>query len=133
MKKILFFWTLFHLIGYSSYLTEINPKIDIDKTHYNQFMQRNYNEIFRVYLITPKYESYGESICCNSQSYSESENFWPIHKFTYGYYGGSGQYDAVEGFIGIFGYYGHSEFMFYVLLPYLILGLIWIYKRFVKN
>lgn len=133
VKKILFFWVLFNLIGYVSYLTDIHPKIDIDKSYQNQHLN---------YILTPKYnESYYDAsydiskeiqtICCSSLEYSEQNNIWPFHKFTYEYYTGE-TYDTIKtisGFVGIYGYYGHFEFVLYVILPFVFIGIVFLYRK----
>jgi hypothetical protein len=135
-KKAMFFWTLFHLIGYSSFLTGITPSIELKKSN---------GDVNRSFIITPEYSNqviqstdmFGHSELmknmmfpdCSNCEYNEQDNFWPFHDFTYGVYNGS----ETRGFVGIWGYYGHSEFLFYMCLPLLILICIWIYRKFINN
>jgi hypothetical protein len=135
-KKVIFFWTIFHLIGYLSYLTEINPSFKSENSHLitgyaNDFYEYDNSEHF---IFTPKYlEGYSEEKLypnCYNCNYGEKENFWPFHKFIYTVNYGS---TWVKGFVGVWGYYGHYEFLFYIVLPSLIFLLIWVYRRFVKD
>lgn len=128
MKKILFFWSVFHILGYLTFITGLTPSIKYDEETPEQY---------EYFLFTPKYgtpeyieEDYEEKIfpTCSSCNYGEKENFWPFHKFTFSVYGGG---ETQSGFVGIWGYYGHYEFLFYFVLPYLVLCLMWLYKKLI--
>lgn len=131
VKKFLFFWTIINIIGYTSFLTGFTPSFKDNTDNYEFF------------LLTPRYETHtigNQEINeidsrCNKCNFSESENFWPFHKFTFTVY----QEDwpdyilMDQGFIGIWGYYGHYEFIVYILIPFLFIGLRFIYFKLFSN
>lgn len=135
VKKIIFFWVLFNLIGYLSFLIGFTPSIESKDQNGN---------VTRNYLITPKYSNQvihdtdinGHSEVkrnmmfpdCSNCNYIEKNNFYPFHSFTYSVY----RNNTTKGFVGIWGYYGHYEFLFYMILPLLILGLRLVYNKFIK-
>ena len=134
LKKVLFFWLIINLIAYISFLIGFNPSIDY---------KDDYGKQHQDYFLTPKYsetivgvidlngnivERHKMFPMCNSCTYSEEENFWPFHKFTYGIYGGSN----IKGFVGVFGFYGHLEFAIYIILPFVIYIFTLIYKKFIR-
>lgn len=132
LKKALFFWTVFNLIGYSCYLFDLSPSKE--STSKNRFG----GHVTRVdYFLVPKYERpdyYGKEALfpdCDNCNYGEKENFWPFHKFTYSVALGSVLNETV-GRVGFFGYYGHYEFLVYVIIPFITLLLYYIYKKFLQ-
>ena len=122
MKKVLFFWSIFHLFGYMTFVVGLTPSIKA----------KTYSHNYEIFLFTPEYtNNLGYlTICpsCYNDGYGEKENFWPFHKFIYSFYN-----DSEREFIGIWGYYGHYEFLFYMVLPFLVLCLIWVYRRYIKE
>ncbi len=134
-KKILFFWTVFHVFGYVSYLTGLTPSIEKD---HSKFITVGYNgeryykgDVVKDFIFTPEYdERYEEERLfpdCSNCEYGEKENFWPFHKFTYIVQQG---YSTKSGLVGIWGYYGHYEFLFYVVFPFTIILLSFIYQKY---
>jgi hypothetical protein len=135
-KKVIFFWSLFHLIGYVSFLTGLTPSFESEKAN---------GDVNRSYILTPEYSDqviHSTDINghfelkknmmfpnCWECQYNEKDNFWPFHKFTYSVY----QNNVTSGFVGIWGYYGHYEFLFYMGLPFLFLICIWMYRKFIKD
>lgn len=134
-KKIIFFWSLFHLTGYLSFLTSFTPSIES--------ISQN-GDINRSFILTPEYSDkiiHSTDINghteikknmmfpnCSDCKSNEKENFWPFHKFTYGVYG----YNSTSGFVGIWGYYGHYEFLFYIVFPFFIFISYALYKKILK-
>lgn len=127
MKKIIFFWSIFHLFGYMTFVVGLNPSIKG-----NEYSSNGYEH----FLFTPKYgcENCADGLKLNPDCYNcetgERQNFWPFHKFTYGVREGSW---VTGGFVGVWGYYGHYEFLFYMVLPFLVILLVWLYRRFIKE
>jgi hypothetical protein len=129
-RKFIFFYLVFNLIAYSVFLLKFHPKIDnIEKDGLN--ITKIYD-----YIFIPDY--YVLERCSNCEL-KESENFYPFHEFSFSF--GSGGYDSyfhnyyrnsTKGFVGIFGFYGHTEFFFYVIVPILIYLLSIIYKKYVR-
>lgn len=129
-RKFIFFYLVFNLIAYSVFLLKFHPKIDnIEKDGLN--ITKIYD-----YIFIPDY--YVLERCSNCEL-KESENFYPFHDFSFSF--GSGGYDSyfhnyyrnsTKGFVGIFGFYGHTEFFFYVIVPILIYLLSIIYKKYVR-
>lgn len=97
-KKFLFFWIIFNTIGYLSYLTDWHPSITNTLTGSEIIIDEKY------YFITPDYINC--TLC--SKSYSPKAHFYPFHSFTYKTYWGSHVFD---GFIGLWGYYDHEEYV----------------------
>lgn len=115
-QKFLFFWIIFNTIGYVSYLTNWHPM-------YTNTLRGEGIVIYEeYYLVTPDY------IPCPlcDVNYSPASHFYPFHSFSYKTYKGSYIYN---GFIGLWGYYDHQEYIIYVILPLVILLLIYIYKK----
>jgi len=115
-QKFLFFWVIFNTIGYVSYLIDLHPK------YTNTLRGEGIVISEKYYLLTPD-----EIYCplCDT-NYSPAANFYPFHSFTFKIYYRSYVYD---GFIGLWGYYDHKEYIVYVIIPLLILLLIYIYRR----
>ena len=108
-KQLLFFWIVFHSIGYLSFLTNFTPVIKSE--------DRGYYD--RSYILTPDYNGHYDI---------EKEHFYPFHKFK----GSSYTYNRVYSeFVGVYGYYGHYEYIVYVLFPLFVIGLSWIYKNII--
>lgn len=121
LQKFLFFWVIFNTIGYVSYLINWHPKYTNTLRGEGIVISEEY------YLITPD-----EIYCplCDT-NYSPEANFYPFHSFTFKI-----NYRSYisDGFIGIWGYYDHQEYIIYVILPIIILILIYLYKKlFSKN
>lgn len=125
-KRIIFFWSAFHILGYFFYLTGFNPSIQTEEIDYI-----NNDKIY--------YSNY-----IFNNPYDEGSYFWPFHKFIKDY---DVDYDAPiteyteylrannkyrTGFLGVYGYYGHHEFLLYMVLPFLIFGLAWFYKKYIN-
>lgn len=135
-NKLLFFWLVFHLVAYLSFKLKITPSfeetVNGEKT-VNYILTPEYSS--KVYLstnilgVTTKMENMMFPSCENC-SYNESDNFYPFHKFTYSVFN---QYDSVNGFVGIFGYYGDYEFLLYFIIPLVLLILSKIYKKLFKS
>ncbi len=133
-KKFIFFWSIFHLLGYTFFLTGFSPSID---SHNSEKVITSYNNssYYRTtdrkdYLFIPNYRYKNDLFpSCSNCEYSEDENFWPFHRFTYSTRAGA-SYN--KGFVGIWGYYGHYEFLFYMVLPFLILSLTWVYQKHIR-
>lgn len=123
VKKIAFFWILFHLIGYASFLTGITPKITMEHSGDDYYA---YGKKY-IFLITPDYDKF--NTCSNWELKHKSDEFWPFHKWSYGC-GFGYKRSGTTGFPGLWGYYSHDEFLFYVVLPLLIFGLIFLYRKF---
>lgn len=129
-RKFIFFYLVFNLIAYTTFLLKFHPKIEnIEKDGLN--ITKIYD-----YIFIPDYYVLER---CSDCELKESENFYPFHKFSFSF--GSSGYDnyyhnyyrdSTEGFVGIFGFYGHTEFVFYVIIPFLIYGLTIVYRKFVK-
>lgn len=106
-KKLLFFWIIFHSIGYASYLWDIHPSFKYEKE----------TAVYTNYLLTPE---------MNAET--EKENFYPFHKFTTNHYT-----SHVHGkFVGVYGYYGNYEYFVYVVLPLLSILIVWVYREFIE-
>ena len=133
LNKLIFFWLLFHIVGYLSFLTGFTPNIVSKDSNGN---------ISRNFLITPQYANhttYSTDIngyteirknmmfpnCSNCKS-NEKDNFYPFHSFQYSVYT-SGK--SSSGFVGLWGYYGNYEFFIYVIFPMLVFALILLYKK----
>lgn len=136
-KKIIFFWCIFHFVGYLSFLTAFTPSIDntgikaeqvinssTGKTEYMHFLKGKED-----FILTPHYNEYDYSSKDNSldKFFSEKMYFYPFHSFVYG------RGSSVSGFVGLWGYYGHHEFMFYIVLPLTIFLLTVFYKKYIAN
>lgn len=127
-RKFIFFYLIFNLIGYLSFLLDLHPKIAED---YNE------KSFSTIYLITPKK--------------GHSQHFWPFHSFykTFGYEGDEGgqykikqEYNSYTNsftntvveqtkyfeFFGLWGYYDHKEFIVYVILTFIGLVFYVFYK-----
>lgn len=108
-RKFLFFWVVFNSIGYFSFLADIHPSIEV---------KYGKNAVYTNYLLTP-----------DCTKYEEQEHFYPFHDyFNSGYIGTS----VFGSFVGIYGYYGHYEFLLYVVVPLLCIFLVWFYRKYVK-
>ena len=139
-RKFIFFYLVINLIAYTTFLLKFHPKIENEEkdTYYSEY-NKSYNKTFTTiydYVLIPDYEILQR---CSDCELKESENFYPFHKFSFAF--GSGGYDSyfhnyyrnsTKGFVGIFGFYGHTEFFFYVIVPILIYLLSIIYKKYVK-
>ena len=139
-RKFIFFYLVINLIAYTTFLLKFHPKIENEEkdTYYSEY-NKSYNKTFTTiydYVLIPDYEILQR---CSDCELKESENFYPFHKFSFAF--GSGGYDSyshdyyrnsTKGFVGIFGFYGHTEFFFYVIAPILIYLLSIIYKKYVK-
>lgn len=141
LKKIAFFWLVFHLIAFLSFKLQWTPAIKIEQN----------KATIKHYILTPKYER-SEYIStfnnittkkenmmfsdCTTCRYFESNYFYPFHKFTYyvnnGYYSFQDEYHERKGFVGVFGYYGDNEFIIYVIIPVVIYLLTFLYRRLFK-
>ena len=129
-RKFIFFYLVFNLIAYSVFLLKFHPKIEnIEKDGLN--ITTIYD-----YVLIPDYDVLQR---CSDCELKESENFYPFHDFSFSF--GSGGYDSyshnyyrnsTKGFVGIFGFYGHTEFVFYVIIPFLIYGLTIVYRKFIR-
>ena len=140
MKKFIFFYLVFNLVAYLTFLTKFHPKLESDEkeSYYSEFDKSN-NDIFTKtynYVLIPDYDVVER---CSDCKLKESENFYPFHKFSFafkksGYNNYTQSYNIhnTKGFIGVFGFYGHTEFVFYVIIPFLIFGLSVVYKKYVK-
>jgi hypothetical protein len=102
-KKAIFLWVIFNSIGYLSYLFDIHPYFKIARGNYSHF---------KNYILTPV-------------TNLEAEYFFPFHSFM------DVEYDY--GFKGIYGYYGNYEFFVYVIIPLIIIGSIWFYRKYVNK
>jgi hypothetical protein len=140
LRKFIFFYLVFNLIAYCIFLLKFHPKIENEeKNNYYSEYDKSYNKSFTNiydYILIPDYDVLQR---CSDCELKESENFYPFHKFSFAF--GSGGYDnynhnyyrnSTKGFVGIFGFYGHTEFVFYVIIPFLIFGLSAVYRKFVK-
>ena len=139
-RKFIFFYLVINLIAYTIFLLKFHPKIENEEkdTYYSEY-NKSYNKTFTTiydYVLIPDYEILQR---CSDCELKESENFYPFHKFSFAF--GSGGYDSyshdyyrnsTKGFVGIFGFYGHTEFFFYVIVPILIYLLSIIYKKHVR-
>ena len=139
-RKFIFFYLVINLIAYTTFLLKFHPKIENEEkdTYYSEY-NKSYNKTFTTiydYVLIPDYEILQR---CSDCELKESENFYPFHKFSFAF--GSGGYDSyshdyyrnsTKGFVGIFGFYGHTEFFFYVIVPILIYLLSIIYKKYVR-
>ena len=139
-RKFIFFYLVINLIAYTTFLLKFHPKIENEEkeTYYSDY-NKSYNKTFTTiydYVLIPDYEILQR---CSDCELKESENFYPFHKFSFAF--GSGGYDSyfhnyyrnsTKGFVGIFGFYGHTEFFFYVIVPILIYLLSIIYKKYVR-
>jgi len=139
-RKFIFFYLVINLIAYTTFLLKFHPKIENEEkeTYYSEY-NKSYNKTFTTiydYVLIPDYEILQR---CSDCELKESENFYPFHKFSFAF--GSGGYDSyshdyyrnsTKGFVGIFGFYGHTEFFFYVIVPILIYLLSIIYKKHVR-
>lgn len=112
LKKFLFFWVIFHSIGYISFLAGITPSFKRDREN----MQKE------IYLITPEYNTYTRE--------NEEDHFYPFHSFTESSYLGN---TVKVKFVGLWGYYGHYEYLVYVIIPFVIFLLYKFYNRFIKS
>ena len=129
-RKFIFFYLVFNLIAYSVFLLKFHPKIEsVEK-------DGSYITTIYDYVLIPDYDVLQS---CSDCELKESENFYPFHDFSFSF--GSGGYDSyshnyyrndTKGFVGIFGFYGHTEFFFYVIVPILIYLLSIIYKKYVR-
>lgn len=129
-RKFIFFYLVFNLIAYSVFLLKFHPKIEsVEK-------DGSYITTIYDYVLIPDYDVLQR---CSDCELKESENFYPFHDFSFSF--GSGGYDSyshnyyrndTKGFVGIFGFYGHTEFFFYVIVPILIYLLSIIYKKYVR-
>ena len=139
-RKFIFFYLVINLIAYTTFLLKFHPKIENEEkdTYYSEY-NKSYNKTFTTiydYILIPDYDVLQR---CSDCELKESENFYPFHKFSFAF--GSGGYDSyshdyyrnsTKGFVGIFGFYGHTEFFFYVIVPILIYLLSIIYKKYVR-
>ena len=139
-RKFIFFYLVINLIAYTIFLLKFHPKIENEEkdTYYSEY-NKSYNKTFTTiydYVLIPDYEILQR---CSDCELKESEKFYPFHKFSFAF--GSGGYDSyshdyyrnsTKGFVGIFGFYGHTEFFFYVIVPILIYLLSVIYKKHVR-
>ncbi|TDX82263.1 hypothetical protein [Epilithonimonas xixisoli] len=139
-RKFIFFYLVFNIIAYSTFLLKFHPKFENEEkdSYYSDF-DKSHNKSFTQiydYILIPDYDVLKR---CSDCKLEESENFYPFHKFTFAF--GSGGYDnynqnyyrnSTKGFVGIFGFYGHTEFVFYVIIPFLLYGLTIVYRKFVK-
>ena len=139
-RKFIFFYLVINLIAYTTFLLKFHQKIENEEkdTYYSEY-NKSYNKTFTTiydYVLIPDYEILQR---CSDCELKESENFYPFHKFSFAF--GSGGYDSyshdyyrnsTKGFVGIFGFYGHTEFFFYVIVPILIYLLSIIYKKHVR-
>lgn len=139
-RKFAFFYLVFNLIAYTVFLLNFHPKIENKErdSYYNEY-NKSYNKTFTTiydYVLIPDYDVLNR---CKDCELKESENFYPFHDFNFAF--GSSGYDNytlnyytndTKGFVGIFGFYGHTEFVFYVIIPFLIYGLTIVYRKFVK-
>lgn len=136
-KKIAFFWFVIHLAAYLSFKLQWTPS----------FKHTEGKATIINYVLTPKYtdetytiNDYSKGIIttkknmmfldCKKCTYTESDNFYPFHKFTY-WWGGS--YSPVKGFVGIFGYYGNDEFIVYFIIPLTLWILTLLYRKLFIN
>ena len=139
LRKFIFFYLIINLIAYSIFLLKFHPENESDEKEnfYNDY-SKSYTDIFtktHSYILIPNYDIVERCSNCNLK---ESENFYPFHKFNFEFEsGGYNNYSnrmnrhITKGFVGIFGFYGHTEFVFYVIIPFLIFGLVKIYKKYV--
>ena len=139
-RKFIFFYLVINLIAYTTFLLKFHPKIENEEkdTYYSEY-NKSYNKTFTTiydYILIPDYDVLQR---CSDCELKESENFYPFHKFSFAF--GSGGYDSyshdyyrnsTKGFVGVFGFYGHTEFFFYVIVPILIYLLSIIYKKYVR-
>lgn len=122
LKNFAFFWLIFHLIAFMSYKLQWSPSFD-----------KKQGSLTTIdYLLIPKYD-YNDKIegsqNCFDCNYQEDNHFYPFHRFTYSW---GTYYYQNSGFVGIFGYYGNSEFIVYVIIPLLIFLIILLYKKLFK-
>lgn len=135
-NKLIFFWLIFHVVAYLSFKLKITPSFKEtvgSEKHVNYILTPQYSN--REYLstdilgITTKMKNMMFPNC-ESCPYNESDNFYPFHDFTYSVVN---QYDSAKGFVGIFGYYGDSEFLLYFIIPVVFLILSFFYKKLFKS
>ena len=140
LRKLIFFYLVLNLFAYSVFLLKFHPKIESEEkdSFYNEYNQsttkiftQNYN-----YILIPDYDVLQR---CSDCDLKESENFYPFHKFSFAF--GTVGYDnynhnyyrnSTKGFVGIVGFYGHTEFVFYVIIPFLIFVLSLVYRKYIK-
>lgn len=152
LKKFVFFYLIFNITAYSAFLVNFRPVIKSQKeyTYYSKDYKSNIYASTGTfnYILTPGNDHLrGINISgnvltdgCNDCSFMESEYFYPFHKFNFEFENDVDQdywtlnYTkyTTKIFIGIFGFYDHTEFFFYVILPFLIFVLSIVYKRFIK-
>ena len=125
LKKFLFFWIIFHTIAYSCYLFEIQPKSESETVVKNDVLGINLITKHTHYYLVPPSSPYDYLL---STLPNEKENFYPFHKFVNESWGNG--YEYCE-FVGVFGYYGNYEYLVYVILPLLTLGMVWVYRKFI--
>jgi len=127
-KKIAFFWFIIHLAAYLSFKLQWTPSF-----------KHTEGKVTTInYILTPKYESYRNGgyvmvdrfKCYNCDGYSENLNFYPLHRFTYGW---GTPYERTKGFVGIFGYYGNDEFIVYFIIPLALWILTLLYRKLFIN
>lgn len=112
-RKFLFFWVIFHTVGYASYLLDFHPSIKSESGY----------GIDTSYILTPEPHTYG------SDHRDDESGFYPFHDFTEKSWMGSYTYTS---FLGIYGYYGTSEYALYVISPLFIIVLIWVYRKYIS-
>lgn len=110
LKKFLFFWIIFHSLGYLSFLLDFHPSIIKDDSH----------SVY--YVLTAPEHRYG------TDNITDESGFYPFLDFTELSYGDGYTYFT---FLGIYGCYGTSEYLFYVVLPLSVIGLVWIYRKYI--
>jgi len=122
-KKLAFFWIIFHSIAFLSFKLQWTPSIDKKEGVVTR----------KDYIFTPEYTNNGYLVGsqhCYNCNYKEKTNFYPFHKFTYGW---GTSYQKNKGFIGIFGYYGNDEYIVYVIIPVFIYIIFALYRLLFKK
>ncbi len=128
-KKFLLFWSIFHICAYLTFILAITPSFKTDENSFEYFLftPQYSEEEAHTTDINGRTETIKNYMFESSSPYIEKENFWPFHNFIFEIYG-----ENVNGFVGIWGFYGHYEFFVYMIIPFLILLLSRIYRRFIS-
>lgn len=136
LKKFIFFYVVANFFAYGVFLLKFNPQIENDdkRDYQSEYVNSITLTKSHYFILIPDYDVI--KVCQNCKL-KESENFYPFHKFTFNfghsnYYNGTSYHYNTKGFVGIFGFYGHTEFVFYIILPIVIYILSMIYKRYIQ-
>lgn len=118
-KQFIFFYLVYNLIGYLSFLFDFTPFISTKSSLYLGLPHTS-----NYYIITPDMANVKD--CSN---YTTPSGFYPFHEYTFSciYYG----LKSNSTFVGLWGFYDHTEFAVYVLLPLFAFALYLLYKKLV--